>query len=67
MTTIMTDLVSSQRSHALCGLSLTQLEATLVAANLLLAAWQTTTRSDFKRGPVRPRSKESRKPVEGTL
>jgi hypothetical protein len=56
MTTIMTDLVSD---HRLSGLSLTQLEVTLVAASLLLEAWQTTTRSDFQRTPVCPRFEDN--------
>jgi hypothetical protein len=54
MTTIMTDLKSDHRSHGLRGMSLIQLEGTLVAATLLLESWQTTTRFDFKRTPENP-------------
>ncbi|WP_263374549.1 hypothetical protein [Granulicella aggregans] len=49
MTSSMTDLVSEDRGHGLSGLSLTQLEVTLVAANLLLDAWRTTRLTDFER------------------
>ena len=51
MTTFMTELVSNRRSHGLSGLSLTQLEGTLVAANLLLESWRKTTSSGFDRSP----------------
>ena len=49
MTTIMNDLKSDDRSHVLSSMSLIQLEETLVAANLLLDSWRTTTRPEFKR------------------
>jgi len=41
-------------SHELSNLSLTQLEGTLIAANLLLDAWRTTNFSGFDRLPERP-------------
>jgi len=59
MTTIMTDLKSDHRSHGLSGMSLIQLEVTLVAATLLLKSWQTTTRFDFKRTPESSRLEEN--------
>jgi hypothetical protein len=43
MTTIMTELKSDHRSHGLSGMSLIQLEGTLVAATLLLESWRTHT------------------------
>ena len=49
MTSSMTDLVSNDRGHGLSGLSLTQLEGTLIAANLLLDAWRMTRLTDFER------------------
>ncbi len=52
MPTDMTEL--DRRSHDLSGLSLTQLEGTLIAANLLLDAWRTTTLWGFDRLPERP-------------
>ncbi len=52
MPTGMTEL--DPNSHELSSLSLTQLEGTLIAANLLLDAWRTTTLWGFDRLPERP-------------
>ena len=51
MTSSMTDLFSENRSRGLSELSLTQLEGTLVAANLLLDTWRTNRLADFERPP----------------
>jgi hypothetical protein len=49
MISIMSDLRSGDRARGLSELSLTQLEGTLVAANLLLDAWRMTRLADFER------------------
>jgi hypothetical protein len=59
MTGSMTELVSENRAHGLSGLSLTQLEGTLVAANLLLDTWRTTRVADFDRPIESSRSRGS--------
>jgi hypothetical protein len=58
MTTIVTDLKSDHRSHGLGGLSVVQLERTLIAANLLLDSWRATP-FDFKPSPPKARLEES--------
>jgi len=59
MTGSMTELVSVNRPQGLSGLSLTQLEGTLVAANLLLDTWRTTRLADFERPIESSRSRGS--------
>jgi len=62
MTTSMTVLAPDRYSHEMSGLSFTQLEGTLIAANILLDAWRTTISSPFDRSRERP-SRADRNPV----
>ena len=59
MTTSITTLISDRRFNGLSSLSLIQLEGTLVAANLLLDAWRTTTLFEFNRSPASYRVEEN--------